>query len=130
MQKIKEQDIVNQIITYLTIEKIFCWRQNTSGIYMVRTNSYRPSKARGVADILGILPTGQALAIEVKRPGAKLDNPYQIEFRDNVIKNNGCYILAYSIDDVINGISNNAKKTNGCYIVCPIPIKKRIKGGK
>lgn len=103
--KVLEQDIVNDIMQYLRIEGIYCWRQNTSGIYIAKTNSYRPSRARGVSDILGICKNGRILAIEVKKPGSKLTCPYQILFKDNVIASKGLYILAYSVADVAAEIS-------------------------
>lgn len=54
---------------------------------------------RGVADILGLMPDGRFLAIEVKTAKGK-QSIYQKHFEDCVKKSNGIYILARSIDDV------------------------------
>lgn len=54
---------------------------------------------KGVADIIGVLPNGQFLAIEVKNAKGRQSLEQKI-FEKNVKANHGIYILARSIDDV------------------------------
>ena len=100
-----EQDIQKVILDYLRYKKIFCWKVNNAGIYKKKTGAYIPTGLLGVSDIIGLLPNGLFLAIEVKRPGKEpLDN--QKEFLENIRKNNGVGLVAYSVDDVIEFLEN------------------------
>lgn len=56
----------------------------------------------GVPDIIGIYQ-GRFLGIEVKAPKGK-PSPMQVAFLDNIRKQGGIAILAYSVDDVIKGL--------------------------
>ena len=53
----------------------------------------------GVPDIVGILPGGRFLGIEVKTAKGKLSDK-QAYFKEMIEKNGGLYILARSIEDV------------------------------
>ena len=68
---------------------------------MKPNGSYIPAQMTGIADILGILPTGRFLAIEVKRKGNKT-TPNQDIFLKGITDNGGLAIIAYSLDDVIS----------------------------
>ena len=94
----KESDIQRGIMDYLRIKKIFCWKNSTVGIHKAN-GSFIPAQMTGIADILGILPDGRFLAIEVKRKWNKT-TPNQDLFLDNIKKNNGIALVAYSIDDI------------------------------
>ena len=72
-----------------------------------------PMSPKGIADILGILPTGRMLAIEVKKPGWAPPSPGAKAFRhhqeqqrfiDTINANGGVAFFASSIEDVINGL--------------------------
>jgi len=95
---IKESDIQRSILKYLRLKSIFCWKNNTVGIAKPNGH-YIPAQMTGIADILGIMPDGRFLAIEVKRPGNK-PTPNQVQFIQNIINNKGLAFLAYSLDDV------------------------------
>lgn len=90
--KITESEVQTQIIDWLCLKQIFNWRQNTMGVYM-GNGKFRPPPATGVSDVLGILPSGRFLAIEVKRPGGK-PTPAQLEFIDNINANGGLGFVA------------------------------------
>lgn len=104
-----EKDIQKSILDFLRLKGIYCWKQHNTGIYQVKTGSYIPSGKRGVADILGILPTGRFLAIEVKRPGGVLGD-YQIEFLASIRNNGGLGVCVSSLDEVINLINDTLRK--------------------
>lgn len=59
----------NEILSFLFSQRIFSWRQNTGGIPLFREGiltGFRPSGKVGQPDIVGILPTGTYLGIEIK----------------------------------------------------------------
>ena len=99
--RISEAEITKQIRQYLNLKGIFHWKQfQTLG-----------SKA-GVSDIIGILPDGRFLAIEVKIPRGRV-SPYQQEFLDQITKSNGIAIIARSVDDVIEVIDKYLETRKG-----------------
>lgn len=95
----KEQDIQRQILDYLRLKKIWCRKISTIGIRK-ENGSYIPSQSKGMSDIIGILPGGRFLAIEVKKPKGIL-SPAQKEFLDSVKAEGGLAIVAYSLDNII-----------------------------
>lgn len=99
---LKEQEIQKQILEYLKLKNVFCWKHNVAGIRK-SNGSYIPSGEVGVSDIIGLLPNGTFLAIEVKRPGNKASF-FQDSFIQNVLQNKGIAFVAYSVEDVINNL--------------------------
>lgn len=98
----KESEIVTAILKYLQYRSIFCWRNNNTPIFDPTRQAFRRMPKytmKGISDILGILPTGRLLAIEVKREG-KYPTREQKEFMDHVSKRGGLAFVARSIDDV------------------------------
>src|SRR5947208_6166428 len=91
-----EQAIQSQILSYLRLKRIFCYKHQNAGIY--REGRYIPSHTRGVSDIIGILPGGRFLAIEVKRPGGKVSDEQQ-QFIDNINERGGLAFVARSVDE-------------------------------
>ncbi len=102
-----EGAVVRSVLDFLALRGIVAWRNNTTGIYDKRRESYRPNAGRnGVADILGCLPDGRFLAIECKAGKGKL-SPAQIEFQRDIVRSDGLHIVARSIDDVIAVLAEN-----------------------
>lgn len=98
----KETDIQNAILEYLWYNKIFAWRNNNTPVYDVGGNRFRRMpkwSMKGVSDILGVLPDGKFLAIEVKRKGA-YPSKEQKKFMQGITDSGGRAILARSIEDV------------------------------
>jgi penicillin-binding protein-related factor A (putative recombinase) len=94
-----EQTIQRAILEYLNWKHIYCWKNNTAGIYVKARNTYIPSHAPGVSDILGVLPGGRFLAVEVKSPAGRV-SPHQQEFMDRINDAGGLAFVARSIEDV------------------------------
>ena len=92
--ELSEHEIQQQILCYLEAKGIYHWRNNVGR----KHNLYFGKK--GSADITGILKNGIRLEIEVKDRDGK-QSEEQIEFERMIKKNNGIYILARSVDDVI-----------------------------
>lgn len=97
-----EKVIQKLILNYLAANRIFVFRVNTMGVYDQRRKTYRQLSGfslRGVADILGIMPGGRFLAVEVKAAKGR-QSPDQKHFEELVKRAGGIYVLARSIDDV------------------------------
>lgn len=92
---IAENEIQKEIMDYLRVRCIYHWRNNTGKRGGV-TYGFP-----GSADILGLLPDGRFLAIECKTETGKQSDK-QREFQLNIEANNGLYILAKSVNDVID----------------------------
>ena len=98
----READIQNQILDWLNKNGIFAWRTNSTGIYDDEKKVYRtPSKysLKGVSDILGILPSGLLLSIEVKSATGRLTME-QKAFLNRVNKFGGLAFMARSLEQV------------------------------
>ena len=96
----KEGDIQKGILELLFWKGIFAWRNNTTGVYDPTRKSFRKSNnLLGVSDILGILPDGRFLAIEVKSKVGRVSLE-QTTFLENINRNGGLAFVARSISDV------------------------------
>lgn len=105
---IKEIDIQNAILAYLNMRGIYCWRNNTVGIFDSKKGVYRKPMGKyqinGISDILGILKDGRMLCVECKSEKGKLTEA-QKDFLENINSNGGVAFVARSIDDVKNKLA-------------------------
>ncbi|GHT78535.1 hypothetical protein FACS1894130_05290 [Spirochaetia bacterium] len=69
-------------LRYLERRGIFCWN-NPTGAVRVAPDRWLHFGKKGSADLLGCLPGGRFLAVEVKAPGGRL-SPEQRQFLDDV----------------------------------------------
>ena len=101
--KISEKQIEEAILDYLQRSGIFCWKNPTGATKHVdkygRERWMRYGK-KGSSDIIGLLPGGRFLAIEVKSKSGIL-SPEQEEFLQQVNEKGGVGIVARSVDEVI-----------------------------
>ena len=97
----KESQIQTKILKHLLAHGVYCWRNNTMGVYDPKIGGYRynPISKAGVGDIIAILPGGQHCEIEVKSATGK-QSPNQFLHQQRVEKLGGKYILARNIKDV------------------------------
>ena len=107
--KISEKEIQNSILHYLATRKdVFCWQNDSVGIYDPVKKCYRISfnryKIKGVSDILGIADTGQMIAIEVKSKIGRLSEE-QALFLKKIQDMGGIACVARSIEDVKEALS-------------------------
>jgi len=93
-----EGAVLKTILDYLALRGVYHWRSNTG-----RRGGVSYGKV-GSADILGILPNGRFLAIEVKRPGG-VASFEQLEFLANIAKNGGVAFVADNLQTVIDHLS-------------------------
>ncbi len=114
---ITEKQIENDIITFLRKKGVFCWKNQSTGLYDPTKRTFRKAmgvnQLNGVSDILGIV-NGRMLAIEVKKPYIskktmrvmersqeqleKLASDDQILFIKNITALGGVAFYADSID--------------------------------
>lgn len=103
-----EKEIQDSILQWLAIVKIFHYRQNTGAFSKEYTRkrdgvtkmSFIRFGYPGASDIVCVAK-GFYIAIEVKDETGK-QSPDQVEFQRRIEEEGGFYILARSLDDVIN----------------------------
>src|SRR5262245_36942321 len=109
----KERDIQRQLLQWLRLRGVFCWRQNSGALVKANGRPIRFNGAEGCSDILGLLPGGRfapprdygvPLAVEVKRPGQK-PTLKQSAFLEAFRGGGGIAIVATSIGDVESVLS-------------------------
>lgn len=118
----KETDIKNAILEYLSLSGIEAWPNDSVGIWDPRKRVYRKKSSRfhmnGVADILGIMPNGKLLAIEVKtRKGVV--SPNQKAFLKMIEKNCGLAFVARSLKDAMDIITFE-------LVIAKAPLRQKI----
>jgi VRR-NUC domain len=99
---VKESDIQRQILDYLRLKRIFHFRNNSgafAGEYKGKQRFFRFGAA-GSPDIICVI-AGQFVGIEVKAPKGRMSD-HQKEFQEKLEAAGGKYILAYSLEDVLN----------------------------
>jgi VRR-NUC domain len=98
---VKESEIQKQILDYLSLKRIFHYRNN-SGAFKRDDGHFYRFGATGSPDIICVIK-GQYVGIEVKAPKGK-QSEHQEAFQENLERAGGRYIVAYSLDDAINGL--------------------------
>ena len=96
----EEQDIQRTILIYLKEQCIFHWRNNSG-----KKGKYTFG-LKGSSDIIGILPNGRFLAIEVKY-GKNKPSEDQVAFIKNINDNGGLAFVAYDLETVVKALDTN-----------------------
>lgn len=99
-----EKQIQRAVLDFLRYKRIFCWKQHNAGIQKAN-GRYIPAGMVGVSDIMGVMPDGRFLAVEIKRPGGKVSPSQQI-FLDNVRRNRGLAWVVQSIKEAEDLLNN------------------------
>ena len=92
-----EAAIQSTILEYLTLRRVFHWRQNSGAFRNAHGDFYRFG-VTGAPDIFCVIK-GAIYGLEVKAPKGKL-NPHQEEFRDGFAAAGGKYHIVRSLEDV------------------------------
>ena len=122
MTKLSESNIQNMILDYLNQKGIFSFRVNTTGTYDSQRGVYRSLgkfQLKGTSDIIGCLPDGKMLAIEVKSETGRL-SPEQKAFIDKIKKQGGIAFVAKNLQDV-------ERELQDYKIFCNISSSKQTK---
>lgn len=97
-----ESAILASILHLLAVYRIYARRINVGMVPVAAAGGvagFRRSTMSGISDVIGVLPGGRFLAIEVKRPGGKT-TPQQEEFLERVNAAGGLAFVATSSRDV------------------------------
>lgn len=98
----RETWLVSSILQYLKHRSdVYAWRNNV-GAMKNADGRFVQFGFAGLSDIIG-MHNGAFLAIECK-VGKNKQTPAQLAFQADVVNHGGVYILAYSLDDVIEGL--------------------------
>lgn len=95
---LSEHDVQSQILGWLAQKGIFHYRQNTGAAKLTGGHWVRFGK-KGAPDIVAV-EKGRFIGIEVKKVGEEQSDD-QFTYEKNLRRAGGEYILAYSLDDVI-----------------------------
>jgi len=108
-----EKEVENQILDWLKSVGIMAWKNQSVGIFDIKRGIYRKPNNRhhikGTSDILGVMPNGQFLSIEVKAPLKNprsderlfvLASPEQQDFILRVCKSGGLAFVADRLEVV------------------------------
>ena len=100
-----EAEIQLSILKYLKTIDVSAWRNNSG---KVRVNGgWMQLAPEGSTDIIGYLPGGKFLGIEVKKPGKK-PTVKQTEWMEDAAGSGCIIIVAHCLDDVIRSLGQNA----------------------
>lgn len=102
-----EKPIEKAILQFLRSTGIFCWKQNSTGVYDPTKKVFRknrnPFVINGVSDILGLIG-GRFLAIEVKSATGKLTED-QRAFIRKVLDEGGIAFVSRSVEQTAEQLS-------------------------
>ena len=117
IKKKTEKDIENEILEYLNLVGIFSWKHENGAVYDPTRKQFRLShskfKFKGISDIIGIVPTGRLIALEVKRPDTiKKVTADQLLFGEKIRNSGGIFGVVCCLKDaqdilIENGILKN-----------------------
>lgn len=113
--KVLESSVEQQILMYLKAKRVFVWKNKTTGTFNNKAGKYikSPYQLNGVSDILGILPDGRFLAIEVKRPyvrgvqSAGKPTREQLRFINNINNFGGVAFVCDSIESLRENLKSH-----------------------
>lgn len=110
MDKLTEKDVLKSITDFFALFKyIKVWRNN-SGIAQVKGKGnldyWLKLAPKGTPDLIGYLPDGKFIGIEVKKPGGEVSREQQ-DFLDDLNNKGGLGFVAYSLDDVVDTLRNH-----------------------
>lgn len=94
----REQDIQNAVLDYLSYKGVFHYRQN-SGAYRTQHGSFVRYGTPGSPDII-VVEDGRYIGLEIKKPTG-VQSKSQKEFQKKLEEAGGEYHLIRSIDDVL-----------------------------
>ena len=101
-----EKDIQRAICDYLALKNYFFWRSNNIPVFGKNNAGFKTFRSlpkytpRGIPDII-IIRKGEFIAVEVKRPKAKL-RPEQAEFASKIVVHGGTYWVVHSLEEIID----------------------------
>ena len=108
MRKLRESDIQRTIMEHLQHSGFLVWRNNSGKIKSDR-GGWMQLNVKGSPDVMA-LKRGILYGIEVKKP-AETQTVAQGIYEEEFSKHGGRYILAWSLEDVIEGLISTERAT-------------------
>lgn len=106
---LKEKQIEKNILAFLEEVGIHADKVQSTGIFDTKKNIFRSSKGKytniGMSDIIGILPNGRYLAIEVKSKTGR-PSEHQLKFITTINASKGVAFIARSVEQVYDSLSH------------------------
>lgn len=103
----KEAFVLKACRQWLTLHGIAHWRINQQGVPLHDgTGRYRKGPHQGMADLVGILPSGRFLSVECKAPGGRV-RPEQWEFLRAVREAGGVALIVAGVDELAQGLADH-----------------------
>jgi hypothetical protein len=98
-----ERQLQKQMIEALKQIGVFAFHVESKAVYSASAGAYLNSQTVvGCADILGVTPQGQFLAVEVKSPGRRSTlREAQCDFLTNVIERGGFAVCSDSLEHLL-----------------------------
>lgn len=103
MKKPLEKDVLKACTQWLSLMRVFHWRNNSGamiGEHKGKRHFARFGGVKGASDLFCVLPGGRFGAIEVKRPGSKPAEE-QAAFMDRVVEQGGFACCVHSVEELI-----------------------------
>ena len=100
---VRESAVVAACLELLAYRGCFVWRQNQgvmAATYKGKSRVIRFAGVTGIADIIGMTPAGQFIAVECKA-GRNKATKEQEEFLERVRQRGGVAFLVYSSDQLL-----------------------------
>ena len=98
----KEKEIQKVISEYLTLKRIFFYRNN-SGAFRSEGGGFYRFGATGSPDIVAVI-RGKYIGIEVKTERGIL-SPGQKQFKENLEKAGGIYLVVRSLNELLDQLN-------------------------
>lgn len=96
-----EKDIQKVCLDYLQRKGFFVWKNSSTGIFDPTRKIFRTNAGmKGIPDLIGLLPDGRFLGVEIKRPENHLSAGQKI-FHERIAENNGIAIVVHSLEELI-----------------------------
>jgi hypothetical protein len=101
MKAPREQDLVKPALQLLALRGCFCWRNNTGAVSAGEGSRRRFIRfsTPGASDILGVLPGGRFICVELKRKGNK-PTALQRSFLEAVRSAGGAALVVSSLAEL------------------------------
>lgn len=98
-----ESDVVRTCLDYLTIRGVWAWRQNQGAVPLKGGGYRRFVGVRGQSDIIGVLPGGRFLALEIKTKTGRLST-CQKQFLEDVRRQGGLALVIRDVRDLVDAL--------------------------
>jgi len=125
-KKTPEQIVKGEVLAWfdLVFPRMVIWVNSNTGVFDPKTRGFRKRTGRyypnGISDLLGVLPDGRFLAIELKAGKSSRATKEQIVFIDRINNAGGLAFVARSSDDCEKFMAEYlVPNTSGSGASCP-----------